>query len=265
MTRAHAKLRARVVPVQSLTADQRTQMWSIFQAYYADVTQETFLQDLSAKDDVILLQDRESKTLCGFSTLVTYQDQTPATDATPSKRYCVVFSGDTVIDARYWGQRALQRAFVRYLAFQKCKRPHLPLFWLLITKGYKTYLLLTRNFPRHWPSHHWPTPPWHALARHQIAQKLFGDHWLPELGIIRHPNPLGRLREDVAPIDPDLVASDPDVRFFQEQNPGHAQGDELVCLGEFGLHMCLHFIKRQFAPRPPKTPHPTQSTSQTHT
>ena len=63
--------------------------------------------------------------------------------------------------------------------------------------------------------------------------------------IIHHHRPLGRLREGVAPIDADLLTSDPDVRFFNAHNPSHADGDELVCLAAFDAHMAWHFIRRQ--------------------
>lgn len=242
------KLRARVVSVRALTSGQRAAMWALFRAYYADVQEATFFADLDRKDDVILLSDARDGALCGFSTLVTYAGHEEG------RAFRAVFSGDTVIDARYWGQRALQRAFIRYLAWQKLKAPHLPLLWLLITKGYKTYLLMTRNFPDHWPSCRRPTPAWQAQVMASLSERLFGSAWRPALGIVRYDQPLCRLREGVAPLDPALVASDPDVRFFAARNPGHAQGDELVCLAAFGWRSAWHFIKRQVVRRPRPRP-----------
>jgi hypothetical protein len=248
------RLTAQVTAVSALTDPQRQVMWSLMSAYYADVDLAAFHQDLNRKDDVILLSDAADGSLRGFSTLVTY------TGEALGRSYRAVFSGDTIIDARYWGQRALQRAFVRYMATQKLRAPMVPLFWLLITKGYKTYLLMTRNFPQHWPAHGWPLPAWEARVRHDLSVKLFGDDWLPERGIIHHHRPLGRLREGVAPIDADLLTSDPDVRFFNAHNPSHALGDELVCLAAFDAHMAWHFIRRQLR-RAPARPSPpcTQS------
>jgi hypothetical protein len=36
----------------------------------------------------------------------------------------------------------------------------------------------------------------------------------------------------VSPISDELQASDPDVAFFVERNPGYVHGDELACLAK---------------------------------
>jgi hypothetical protein len=68
---------------------------------------------------------------------------------------------------------------------------------------------------------------WATLAG-QVAALLFGDHWKPDEGVIRFPSSLGHLREG-------LAASNREnqwFRYFEQRNPAHAQGEELVCLTE---------------------------------
>jgi hypothetical protein len=48
-----------------------------------------------------------------------------------------------------------------------------------------------------------------------------------------------RLRPKTAPIDARTLA-DPDVAFFQAANPGHADGDMLVCLAPLTTRNVLH-------------------------
>lgn len=234
---ASGHLVARVVSVSALSAELREAMWRLFERYYADVTCERFQHDLSEKQEVILLFDSGDRSMRGFSTLLCYEDHHRG------RRFVAVYSGDTVIDEAYWGQRALQRRFVRWVVLQKLRRPFTPVYWFLITKGYKTYLLLSRNFPNYWPRHDRPTPDWESSLIDHLARSRFGDAWKPELGVLRFDSSLGRLREGVASVDASIIAA-PDARFFVEKNPGHAVGDELCCIGRVGLDLWGAFTLR---------------------
>ncbi len=229
-------LRARTVPVSTLSPQQCRAMWSLFANYYDNVGRETFQRDLDSKSDVILLEEATTGQLRGFSTLKTDRG------TIDGRAYRIVFSGDTIVDASCWGQKALHRAFVAYLFRQYLSAPWTPLYWLLITKGYKTYLLLTRNFPVHWPRHDRPTPARQQNLRNDIAARFFGTAWQPALGIVRHPTCQGRLKEDVAP--PQQASPAPDIAYFCQRNPHHTKGDELVCLGRFNLWMLCYFSAR---------------------
>ncbi|MGL5016745.1 MAG: hypothetical protein ACRDBP_01310, partial [Luteolibacter sp.] len=62
----------------------------------------------------------------------------------------------------------------------------------------------------------------------KVAARMFGDFWKPAEGVVRFPSSRGHLREELA------TERDhhPWVRFFLECNPGHVDGEELVCLTE---------------------------------
>jgi len=212
-------------------------MWALFEATYADVERARFERDLDGKSHVILLVDAADGAVRGFSTQRLF-------DVTVQGRVVqVLYSGDTVVDPAYWGQTALQRAFLRLGMTAALRRPFTPTYWYLISKGYKTYLLLARNFPEHWPRHDRPTPPWQAALLEALGTSLFPAAWQPSTGVLRHPAPLGRLREGVAPVEPSAVVH-PDVSYFLERNPGHAAGDELCCLGHVGLDLWTHYTAK---------------------
>jgi hypothetical protein len=212
-------------------------MWGLFERYYDDVERGRFERDLAEKQDVILLRDRADGSLQGFSTLQVIDDRAG------ERRFVAVYSGDTVVAEGYWGQSALQVAFVRFVMKCKLRHPTVPVYWYLISKGYKTYLLLTRNFPAYHPRHDRETPPFEAAILDLLGRRKFGDAWKPERGILHFEERLGRLRAGIAPIDPALL-SDPDVRFFDEKNPRHAEGDELCCLGRVDFGMGWFFARR---------------------
>lgn len=227
---AGPRLAARIVTRSSLSGATRDAMWALFHATYDDVERDRFERDLDGKSHVILLLDARGGDVRGFSTQRLFEQ------TVRGRRVQVLYSGDTVVDPAYWGQTALHRAFLRFGMGAALRRPRVPTYWYLISKGYKTYLLLARNFPEHWPRHDRPTPDWQQALLDHLGAALFPGAWDPGKGVLHHPTALGRLRDGVAPVEPAALAH-PDVAFFCERNPGHAQGDELCCLGHVGLDL----------------------------
>ncbi len=223
--------------VVNLDGKTRAAMWHLFQQYYDSVSEKRFDADLDDKTAVTLLRDSGDDSLQGFSTLVTW-------DRIVEKRSVrVVFSGDTIINEDYWGQTALQREFLKYIMGEALRRPLTPTYWYLLTKGYKTYLLLSRNFPEHWPRHESPTPSWQQALIAQVASEHWPQQWRQERGILEFKDCVGKLGTEVAPIRQDMLKR-PDLRFFLEQNSGHAQGDELCCVGRVNLRLWSSYMSR---------------------
>ncbi len=222
-------MRCRIERVDRLTAADRRAMWALFEATYAEVTEQQFLADLAAKRHALILR---APTIMGFST-ATWEDHTHA-----GRSYRVLYSGDTVLHPEVWGSRHLQKAFGRYMLRVRLSRPWRPAYWLLVSKGYKTYLLLTRNFKDHWPRHDAPTPVWVAGAMAQAARHWFPDSELKS-GVLHHRQPQGRLRENVAP-PPDPPGDE--VAFFLAANPHFSRGDELVCFGRMDWFVLPRYV-----------------------
>jgi hypothetical protein len=213
-------LRARVRRVKSLDATELERMWTLFADSYAGARRDVFARDLSEKHHVIVLKDA-SGVLQGFSTLLKLEVEGA----------CVVFSGDTIIAPGFWGQTALQRAFIWYLMAQRHARPSVPVYWFLITKGYRTYLLISRYFPNHWPRHDAPLPPPEASLLDVLCRDKFGAAWDRDAGLLRYAGQGDAVRLSAQLADvPKRLHDDPDVRFFLETNPRWAEGDELCCL-----------------------------------
>lgn len=220
-----ASLTARTVSVPSLDEQTRADAFALFQGVYAGADRARFERDLAEKQRVILLHDRAVGQLRGFSTVLVRTVETPRGSAR------VVFSGDTVIDKEYWGQKQLQREFCKLLVRLKLRRPHRPLYWFLISKGYRTYLLLAHAFPRAVPRHDRPDIAQLRAVLDRLATERFEMEYDPRSGLVRYGTPHERVRAEVAPVEASLLA-DPHIRFFVERNPGHVNGDELACLAE---------------------------------
>jgi len=212
-----------VRPRAELADGEIAALFALYERYYDGSSEAIFREDLADKSHLIELRDGE--TLCGFSTIAVV----PAGDAPGAGR--AVFSGDTVIDHAWWGEQALARAFCRFAGRLSAQDPGQPLWWLLLTKGYRTYRYLRLFAQRHYPRHGEPTPPAVKHRMDAIAATLFGSAYRPDLGLVRFPESRGHLRGHWGDIRADLLRR-PDVRHFVALNPGYRNGDELVCLTE---------------------------------
>lgn len=214
-------LESRVVAVAELTPAEIAALYHLFDELFV-ASPEVFERDLKAKDRVILLHDPESHTLQGFSTLALYETEAQG------RRVSVVYSGDTVVRPAAWGTPELPRAWIHTvlaLAAGACQ----PLYWLLLTSGYRTYRFLTVFFREFYPRHDHPTPPEEQALLDELARQRFGADFDRERGIVRFAGGATPLRPGAADPNPGRL-HDPHVAFFLRQNSGHAEGDELACL-----------------------------------
>lgn len=230
--RANERARRRSLVADTVSTaelDPRTiaDAFALFERAYEGADRARFVSDLAEKQIVILLRDRATGVLKGFSTVLLQELPGP-------RPTVVVFSGDTVIDREYWGQKRLQLAFAGLLVGLKLHWPRRRVYWFLISKGYRTYLLLANAFPRAVPRY--DRAPDAELQRHlhDLAAARFGAQYDAASGVIRYQTSHERVRVGLAPIT-ERHRCNPHVRFFVERNPGHEDGDELACLADVRL------------------------------
>ncbi len=193
---------------------------------YEGVSPERFAVDLVSKQYVILLFVKGTRRLVGFSTLRV------ARERLGSRTADLTYSGDTVIHPEFWGTKTLQSAFARFLLGMKLRHPFRPCLWLLLSGGYKTYLIMVNHLPHSFPNRRWTPDATRRSFLERISREWFGEHYDAARGIVRFGASHYRVRTGVAPIDAE-TAHRPDVAHFLAHNPGHGDGDELVCLAEF--------------------------------
>ena len=196
-------------------------MHRIYAQYYDAASPARFAADFADKDCVIELRDGAA--LKGFSTLALMDFVGP--DG-PGR---ALFSGDTIIDRDYWGEQALSRAFCRFAGAVKAQRPAVPLYWFLISKGYRTYRYLSLFAREYFPNAHHATPAPMQDAIDVLARARFGDAYRAPLGVVRFDESHGHLKPQWAAIR-DSVCERADVRFFLERNPRYHLGEELCCI-----------------------------------
>lgn len=210
----------RLIARQLLTPEQRARMLEILATHFDHITPERFAQDLNDKNWVILILN-DAGGIAGFSTLHFYRAEFEGAPI------AVVYSGDTIIEREAWGSPALPRTWIDAVwQLHESQCPTLPLYWLLLTSGYRTYRFLSVFWRHFYPVHDAPTPSDLRRLLCQLASERFTTGLDLDAGVVHLGQPL---RQDLLPI-PDARLHDPDIAFFLQRNPGYIRGDELLCI-----------------------------------
>lgn len=140
----------------------------------------------------------------------------------------VILTTHVLLREEWRGRNLIQKLGWRTWLRTKLRYPFRPIYWFFDTYSYKSYLLLPRNFVAYWPRRDAPMPETERALIDQLAIQHYGSGWRPGRGLVLRSG-RERLRETTAPLS-EAELADPDIRFFAEANPGHADGDMLLCL-----------------------------------
>lgn len=225
-------LNYKIVLREEITMDQRKRMFELLESHYANALWLQFNTDLDEKRWVIFLICPQTGTMVGFSTQVLLE---------PVNNCQILFSGDTIIAREYWGSVALPVAFLELVNRIKQEHPCEKLYWMLISKGLRTYKFLSVFLSEYYPHHSLPIPADIKNMMNLAASKKFGQKFIPETGIIEAKANDQYLKEEYQPEEKkqNLAAS-----YFFSANPGYAKGDELLCFAELNDENIHPFIKR---------------------
>jgi hypothetical protein len=234
-------LKAAYSRVEKIDVHVIRQMYKVFSQYYENTSWEVFLHDLSKKTGAFILRNPAGRVV-GFSTVMTCKVKVAGRSVNG------VFSGDTIIEREYWGSRALQLEFFKFLIAEKVRHPLEPIYWFLISKGFKTYLLLANNFFTYFP-HHEGQDSYLGDIVDAYCEHMFPAYYNRERRILDFGHDYSPLRGDVAEITDRMRADNPKIRFFEDRNPEWRRGTEMPCCGEIRWKDLLKFTLR-YATKP---------------
>jgi hypothetical protein len=217
-------MQSRLVGTEELLKEDWLAMYLLLSKHFEGVKADVFQADLSSKNWVILLFDKNTHQIKGFSTLLMYDSEFEG------EKFSVVYSGDTIVDPSAWSSSALSRNWIA--SIQKLRREYAngKLYWLLISSGYRTYRFLPLFWQEFYPRYDAPTPKRILSLMESLSRDRFGQYYDKKAGVVRFPHPHA-LRNGLKGIPIERL-QDPHIQFFACQNSGHLQGDELVCLTE---------------------------------
>lgn len=202
---------------------------------FLGVSRQDFMRDFQEKDAVMILREAHGAgEIVGWSTLMTL------TLALPGEEVKGVFSGDTVVLPSYRSGTGLGVELVRYFLCAYEQFPHHKLYYILTSKGWRTYKIMPFFFKEFSPRRDRPTPPGEKLLMDAFGTKKYAQHYHPETGLItRSPQRVRPDSVDAAPTHPDRHAE-----FFLCHNPGYLDGDELVCVARIAPHNFTNGVRR---------------------
>ncbi|MGB3640550.1 MAG: hypothetical protein WBA39_23695 [Rivularia sp. (in: cyanobacteria)] len=217
-------MNSNLVSTRDLSALDIEEMFALLTNHFEGVKRDVFNNDLDSKNWVILIKDEETNQLKGFSTLLMYDTYFEG------ENISIVFSGDTIVDPSAWSSSALSTGWIA--SINKLRREYCKgkLYWLLISGGYRTYRFLPLFWKEFYPCYDTPTPERILNLMQDLSVKRFGENYNIKTGVVSFPHP-HRLRDGLHGI-PAQRLRDPHIQFFQTLNPGHLNGDELVCFTE---------------------------------
>lgn len=207
---------------EALSAADRDEMLALLSSHFDGVTAAQFARDLDEKQWVLRI--RRDGRLVGFTTARVARVMLDGASVH------VLSSGDTIMAPEAWGSPMLSRAWIAMVHQLQHSTPGERWLWLLLTSGYRTYRFLPVFWRAFWPRHDAVTPADVQRTLAALARVQYGAQFDEARGIVRFTAPQ-RLRGALAIVDP-ARTTDPHVAFFLAANPGHALGDELVCLTE---------------------------------
>ena len=220
-----------------LPESTRAQMFELYRAQFENASRKQFDADLEKKNWVLLLRHDDGR-LVGFSNMDVYKS-----DVGDGEMW-LVYSGDTVVDSKTWNDPMLayhlMGSFVWFRRHYECES----LYWFLIVSGYRTYRVLPVFSEVFYPRFDQPTPDAVQELMHAVALERFDGLYDPASGIVRLDVP-SILREEYRGI-PDHRLGDPNIAYFAERNPGHPEGDALVCFCELSEETLTKLGKRMW-------------------
>lgn len=227
-------LSGQILAVNELSDISKASMFELMHQFYF-VEKTSFFEDLSNKNIVVLLKDSKGS-LRGFTSVALF-DLSVAGQVLK-----ILFSGDTIIHPDFWGSLELPRVWGRFMfeTLQDCGET--PLYWFLISSGYKTYRFLPAYFNEFFPRFDSEIPLLIKQIMDTAADKLFASAYDADRGIIKLKNPTP-LRAGISDPTTERQANQ-HIAFFLDKNPGYQNGDELVCLTRLTLANFKPFVKR---------------------
>jgi hypothetical protein len=217
-------MNSKLISTKDLSSLDVEQMFSLLNNHFKGVKRDVFNNDLDSKNWVILIKDEQTLELKGFSTLLMYDTWFE------NENISIVFSGDTIVDPSAWSSSALSTGWISSINKLRNEYSKGKLYWLLISGGYRTYRFLPLFWKEFYPCYDNPTPERILQLMQDLSIKRFGENYNIKTGVVRFPHP-HILRDGLHGI-PTQRLRDRHIQFFQTLNPGHLNGDELVCFTE---------------------------------
>jgi len=218
-----ARIFSETKAISACSAQETDDFYCLLSEDFLGVTRQDFERDFREKEAVMILRkEDEAGEIVGWSTLKML------TLALPDEEIMGVFSGDTVVLPQYRTSFGMGKELVRYF-LHACERfPDHRVYYLLTSKGWRTYKIMPFYFKDFAPHPDKPTAPFDQMVIDTFGRTKYPEHYDPATGLVTFSSQ--RVRPDGVDIVPEHT--DRYTEYFLERNPQYLDGDELVCIGQ---------------------------------
>lgn len=210
-----------VLRPSALTPALWNEVWNLTRDFF-DTERAYSERELKEYQQIALFWSRRERKLVGMASINVY----PV--SFQGRRLVAIYTTHVLLRQEYRGHNLIQRLGMRTFLKTLVRFPFRSIYWFFDTFSYKSYLLLPRNFREFWPRLEQKTPASERALIDQLATEAYGEAWRPQRGIVARSGKK-RLKPDAAPLNHNVPLT-PELKFFSTINPGHADGDMLVCL-----------------------------------
>ena len=202
---------------------------------FLGVTWNDFIRDFQEKDAVMILRKEHSEgEIVGWSTLMVLTLALPGTEVKG------IFSGDTIVLPEYRSGTGLGVELGRYFMHVYEQFPQHIVYYILISKGWRTYKILPFFFKEFSPRYDKPPSACDKAVMDAFGKLKYPHHYNSATGVITFTPQ--RLR--LGSIDAIPVKVDAHTQFFLRSNPGYLEGHELVCVARVSPDNFTSALKR---------------------
>lgn len=221
MAKASQKVSIDVIASDQVAAPVWDEIWALTQTFFQ--TERHYAeQKLKRRQRIVLFRAGPGRELIGIASIDIY----PV--LFKRRKLVAIHTSHVLLKEAYRGRNLLQRIGFNTFLEVRARYPLHRIYWFFETFSYKSYLLLPRNFRDYWPRPEQTTPDWERALMDYLATLIHRSAWRAERGIVMRSGQK-RLQPDAAPLT-DGASASPELAYFERANPGHAQGDMLVCL-----------------------------------
>ncbi len=218
------KIVSQTKQVSELTATERATMMGLLSVEFLGVNHYDFTRDLEEKDAVVLLRKgHDDGEIVGFSTLVVLDLPIHG------RNVKVVFSGDTTVLEGFRTSGGIGVGIGCYFLKTIDSFPQHEIYYVLISKGWRTYKVMPFFFNQFAPHPDEPVSAKDKVVMDAFGQMKYPKNYDPDQGLIMFSQETQRLKpgsiDAVPPPEPDAH-----TRYFLKKNPTYLAGTELVCV-----------------------------------
>jgi hypothetical protein len=216
-----AEVTSDIFATASLKAPVWNEIWTLTAAFF-DTDRAYAESKLKEHSLIALFRTKNDGALIGMASLDVY----PV--IFQGRRLAIIYTVHVLLYEEYRGHNLIQRLGLRVFLQTRLKYPLRSIYWFFDTYSYQGYLLLPRNFWKFWPHPERATPARERALMDHLARRTYGPAWRPERGIVARSDQK-RMKRDNARLHLNIPVT-PELKFFSQVNPAHAEGDMLVCL-----------------------------------